>query len=76
MVILVSAVSLITTIIGLYYIGEKDKRGFIYHTVSVSCQAWLFYIEDNWFLIIQMIILIIFNIRNYIKWNAESRRLI
>jgi hypothetical protein len=71
MVILVSIISILTTLIGLYYIGEKNKKGFILHTISVGCQAYLFYIlpEPNWLLIAQMLVLAIFNIRNYFKWK-------
>ena len=71
MVVLISAISLITTIIGLYYIGEKNKLGFIHHTISILCQAYLFYLQSNWFLILQMLVLVIFNIRNYFKWRKE-----
>jgi hypothetical protein len=72
MVILISAISLITTLIGLYYIGEKNKWGFVYHTISVGIQGYLFFVLSNWFLVIQMIILAVFNIRNYIKWRSED----
>lgn len=72
MVILISIVSLLTTIIGLYYIGEKDKRGFVYHTISIVCQGYLFLIISNWFLVFQMVILAVFNIRNYLKWRNEE----
>lgn len=73
MIILISVVSLLTTIIGLYYIGEKIKIGFIYHTVSIICQGYLFYLVSNNFLIVQMIILAIFNIRNYFKWGIDEK---
>lgn len=74
MVILISVISVITTLIGLYCIGEKNKLGFVLHTISVTCQAYLFYIlpEPNWLLIIQMLILAIFNVRNYFKWRSED----
>ena len=68
----ISAISLITTLIGLYYIGKKNKWGFIYHTASVICQGYLFFILSNWFLVIQMIILAAFNIRNYFLWRNEE----
>ena len=74
MVILISAVSLITTLIGLYYIGEKNKWGFVYHTVSVTIQGYLFFVLNNWFLVIQMVILSIFNIRNYLLWRKDDVR--
>jgi len=71
-VILISAISLITTLIGLYYIGEKNKWGFVHHTISVVIQGYLFFVLQNWFLVIQMIILAAFNVRNYYKWRSED----
>ena len=62
--------SLITTIIGLYLLGEKNSFGFILHSVSVSCQSYIFYKNKNWFLIVQMATLFVFNIWNYIKWGV------
>lgn len=72
MVILISVLSLITTIIGLYYLGEKNKNGFIIFTFSLTCQLYLFYVISNWFLVFQMIVLMIFNMRNYFKWRNEN----
>lgn len=64
-------VSLITTLIGLYLLGEKNKHGFSIFTISLACQCILFYAESKWFLVVQMIVLIIFNFRNYFKWGKE-----
>ena len=72
MIIIISAISLITTLIGLYYIGEKNKWGFVHHTISVAIQGYLFFVLQNWFLVIQMIILAAFNVRNYYKWRSED----
>lgn len=62
------AVSLVTTIIGLYFIGEKDAIGFLVFDVSLCCQIYIFCKNKNWFLVCQMIVLILFNTYNYIKW--------
>ena len=45
--IIISIVSLITTIIGLYYLGEKKAVGYIWFTISLACQMYLFYISKN-----------------------------
>lgn len=69
MVILIaSIISLITTLIGLYLLGEKHATGFLVFTASLTCQLYIFYEQANWFLVFQMIVLIIFNIVNYRKW--------
>lgn len=65
--------ALITTIIGLYLLGNKDKNGFIIFDVSLLCQMYIFYVQGNNFLILQMIVLIIFNTVNYIKWRKDER---
>ena len=73
MVILtLSIVSLITTLIGLYLLGEKKAMGFIIFTLSLSCQLYIFYTQQNWFLVVQMLVLIGFNIFNYRKWSKEA----
>ena len=66
----VSVVSLITTIIGLWLLGEKKASGFIVFTLSLSCQLYIFYVQKNWFLVFQMIVLIVFNAYNYFKWTG------
>ena len=69
-ILIVSIISLITTIIGLYLLGEKNELGFVIFTLS--CQMYIFWIQSNWFLVFQMIVLVIFNLRNYKKWR-ETR---
>lgn len=78
-ILILSIVSLITTLIGLYLLGEKKASGFLIFTISLACQMYIFYNPDpeackgpNWFLIIQMIVLIVFNIVNYRKWIKEE----
>jgi hypothetical protein len=70
MVILtLSIISLITTLIGLYLLGEKKANGFLIFTLSLACQLYIFYTQQNWFLCFQMLVLIGFNIVNYTKWS-------
>ncbi len=73
-ILILSIVSLITTLIGLYLLGEKKANGFLVFTVSLMCQMYIFYSQSNKFLFIQMIVLIIFNIWNYFKWKKGDRR--
>ncbi len=69
---ILSIVSLITTIIGLWLLGNKDKNGFLIFNVSLNCQIIIFYMQDNWFLVIQMVVLIAFNTYNYLKWKRDE----
>ena len=68
-VLILSIISLITTLIGLYLLGEKEASGFLIFTASLICQLYIFYVLKNWFLFFQMIVLIIFNVVNYRKWT-------
>ncbi|MFW9877021.1 MAG: hypothetical protein ACFFG0_28350 [Candidatus Thorarchaeota archaeon] len=68
--IAISLVSLVTTLLGLYALGEKYKSGFMLYNISLICQMVLFY--TNRFIVIQLIVLMIFNFRNYYKWGKEE----
>ena len=70
-ILILSIVSLITTLIGLYLLGEKKASGFVVFTISLFCQMYIFYNENKWFLVVQMIVLIVFNLINYRKWMRE-----
>jgi hypothetical protein len=63
-------VSLLTTIVGLYLLGEKIAIAFYVYNVSLACQAYIFYKNRNWFLIFQMGVLMAFNFYNYFKWTG------
>lgn len=67
-ILITSIISLVTTLIGLWLLGEKKASGFIVFTISLACQLYIFYFQKNWFLVVQMIVLILFNIYNYRKW--------
>lgn len=70
-ILILSIISLITTLIGLYLLGEKKSMGFVIFTISLACQLYIFYSQKNWFLVFQMIVLIIFNLVNYRKWERN-----
>lgn len=71
-ILILSIISFITTIVGLYYIGEKSPFGFIWFTCSLMCQLYIFYEMKNWFLVLQMAVLIAFNLFNFKKWIRED----
>ena len=72
-ILILSGVSLITTIVGLYLLGEKKALGFIIFAVSLTCQGYIFISQENWVLVFQMLVLIIFNIINFRKWRREIK---
>lgn len=65
--ILIQVISLLTTIVGLYLVGEKIKWGFIFYNVSLLCQIYLFF--GSYIIVVQLILLIIFNVYNFRKWK-------
>jgi len=65
---ILTAISLLLTVVGLYLLGEKVAIGFLIFSASVFCQFIIFYKEKKWFLVIQMLILFVFNTMNYFKW--------
>ena len=67
-ILIFSIVSLITTLIGLWLLGEKKASGFMIFTISLLCQLYIFGMQKNWFLVVQMVVLILFNVYNYQKW--------
>ena len=72
-ILIFSIISLVTTLVGLYLLGEKKASGFIIFTVSLASQMYIFYNQKDgpiWFLIFQMIVLIVFNVYNYKKWTG------
>jgi len=70
-ILICSIISLIATLIGLYLLGEKKSSGFIIFSISLIFQLYIFYNQNNYFLIFQMLVLIIFNVVNYKKWRKN-----
>lgn len=62
--------SLVTTIIGLYLLGEKSPYGFLVFDISLFCQFFIFARHNNYFLMFQMVVLVLFNTYNYFKWTG------
>ena len=71
--IIIQCVSLLTTIVGIYFVSEKNKNGFILYIISLLCQLFLFYKNQYWFLVFQMVILILCNILTYLKWRKGEK---
>jgi len=71
-ILILSGISLITTMIGLYLLGEKNAFGFVVFTISLACQGYIFTVQENWFLVFQMLVLIVFNLVNFRKWQRGA----
>jgi nicotinamide riboside transporter PnuC len=60
------------TILAMYLAGRPDKRCWIIFIVSQVIQIYIFYKTTQWFLILQMLVLITFNCINYFKWKKRG----
>jgi nicotinamide riboside transporter PnuC len=69
---IVGCISLITTVIGMYYVSKKIKTGFIYYSISLIAQLILFILISNWFLVLQMVVLLSSNVYIYWKWRKDD----
>ena len=56
------AASFITTIIALYLLGVPDKMCYIFFTFSMLMQSYVFWKTKQWFLMVQMVVLIAFQV--------------
>lgn len=66
----IGGASFITTIIALYLLGIPDKWCYVFFTVSMAMQSYVFWKTKQWFLVIQMVVLIAFNVINWFRWSA------
>ncbi len=69
---ILSFISLVLTAIAILKIGKLDKNGFLLFNVSLNCQIIIFYMQKNWFLALQMVVLIGFNTYTYLKWKRDE----
>lgn len=72
LLIFLGGISFILTLLAMYLIGKPSKHCFAIFCVSQIIQIFIFYETEQWFLILQMIALIIFNIVNYYRWKEQG----
>ena len=65
----------ILTCIALYMLRNKNSYGWLVFLPSYVLQVIIFYYEQYWFLLFQMIVLFIFSLINFIKWESENENL-
>jgi len=69
---ILSFISVILTAIAILQIGKFNKNGFLLFNISLNCQIIIFYMQKNWMLLLQMVILIGFNTYTYLKWRKDE----
>ncbi len=60
------------TVVAMYLVGRPNKACWFVFIVAQSIQICIFYTTKQWFLICQMIFLIIFNVINYFRWKKQG----
>lgn len=66
------AITFIATLIAMYLVGKPDIKCYAFFCIGQSISIYIFYTTGQWFLILQMVGLIIFNIVNYFKWKRQG----
>ena len=67
-------VSLITTLVGIYFIAKKIRFGFVCYIVSLLCQGALFSMRNDWVLVFQMLVLITCNFYAFNEWKKGDTK--
>lgn len=65
-------VSFLLTILAMYLVGVPSKHCFTVFCVSQLLQIIIFSYDKRWFLILQMVALIVFNVINYFRWRKQG----
>lgn len=69
---ILGAGAFILTCIALYLLQKQKSEGWIVFLPSYCLQMLIFYYTKQWFLVFQMMVLFIFSLVNYLKWEKEN----
>ena len=62
----------ILTCIALYMLRKQSSQGWLIFLPSYVLQVIIFYFTKQWFLLFQMIVLFVFSLINYFKWESND----
>jgi nicotinamide riboside transporter PnuC len=65
-------IAFILTMAAMYLIGKPSIHCFIFFVVAQVIQIYIFYVTKQWFLILQMLMLVAFNGINYVRWKKQG----
>jgi nicotinamide riboside transporter PnuC len=65
-------IAFVLTLVAMYLVGKPNKFCFIFFCISQIIQIFIFYKTCQWFLILTMIALIVFNVINYYRWEKQG----
>ena len=65
-------IAFVLTVVAMYLIGKPSIRCYVFFVLSQILQVYIFYETKQWFLILQMFMLIVFNGINYVRWKRKG----
>jgi hypothetical protein len=60
------------TIIALYLLSLPNRNTFIIFAISMLVQMVIFYNKEMWFMFMQMVVILGFNIYSYKTWTTQG----
>jgi len=66
------AITFIATLIAMYLVGKPSIKCYAVFCIGQLISIYIFYATKQWFLILQMVSLIVFNIVNYFRWKKQG----
>lgn len=69
---MLGSAAFILTCVALYKLRKQDSLGWIIFLPSYALQIVIFYMTVQWFLLVQMVVLFIFSVVNYIEWEKQN----
>lgn len=66
------AIAFILTCVALMFLRKQNSRGWLVFLPSYLIQIIIFWYTEQVFLIFQMVVLLVFSIINYFKWEDEK----
>ena len=69
---ILGALSFVLTVMALHILGSKDRKAFVIFSMSCALQLIIFCYMRWWFLAAQMIVIIYYNIRNYVMFGRRT----
>jgi len=70
-ILTLSAIAFILTCLALLMLRVKNRYGWLVFIPSYAAQIIIFVMIQNWFLLIQMIVLLVLSVVNFKEWEAE-----
>ena len=64
-----TGVAFALTCLALNWLGRKDRYAFLVFAVGCTINGYVFWRAGQWFLVAQMVVINLYNIRNFILWK-------